>query len=226
MSAEVEPGWYPDPHDAHQARYWSGTGWTDGTRPMDAVVAGGPESTRVPPPWPVLVAGAIGAVAAGVLVAILLTRDGGASDASSEPAAAPAAEAEAEAEAEGSSTTTTAAAGGTTVTTRVSPTTEAAGVASIDQWIVVLASVEKGAPAAEADARHGFVQSRFAEAERLDSDQFESLRPGYLVTFLGPFDTPEATVAFCRSNGLSVPGECYGRFLSHDPADVNLIADG
>ena len=221
MSAEVEPGWYPDPHDAHQARFWSGTGWTDGTRPLDVGAAGEPDSTRVPPPWPVLVVGALGAVAAGVLLAILLTRDDGASDAPSVPAAtAPVAEAG------GRGSSAPDATSATTATTGAPPSTEVAGVSSVDQWIVVLASVEKTAPAAEADARHGFVQSRFAEADQLDSDQFESLRPGYLVSFLGPFETPEATVAFCRSNGLSVPGECYGRFLSHDPADAALIADG
>lgn len=219
MSADVEPGWYPDPHDVHQARYWSGTGWTDRTRPLDAGVEAERGTTREPPPWPVLVLGAIGAVAAGVLVAILLTRD------DPEPGAAPAASPSTQA-ADRPTTTSPDATSATTVTTGVSPSTEVAGVSSVDQWIVVLASVEKGAPAGEADARHAFVQSRFAEAEQLDSDRFESLRPGYLVSFLGPFETPEATVAFCRSNGLSVPGECYGRFLSHDPADAALIADG
>lgn len=221
MSAEVEPGWYPDPHDPAQARYWSGTGWTDRTRPLDA----GPErehgSTREPPPWPVLVLGAIGALAAGVLLAILLTRgDGGSGAAPAAPAANGASGASG-----GRASTSTAATGASTATTGAPPTTEVAGASSVDQWIVVLASVEKGAPTAEADARHGFVQTRFAEADQLDSDQFESLRPGYLVSFLGPFDTPDATVAFCRSNGLSVPGECYGRFLSHDSADAALIAD-
>lgn len=220
MSAEVEPGWYPDPHDAHQARYWSGTGWTDGTRPLDAGVEAERGTTREPPPWPVLVLGVIGAVAAGVLVAILLTRD------DSDPGGAPATTPTSAEAADRPTTTSAGTSGASPATTGVPPTTEVAGVSSVDRWIVVLASVEKTAPAGEADARHAFVQSRFAEADQLDSDQFESLRPGYLVSFLGPFDTPDATVAFCRSNGLSVPGECYGRFLSHDPADAALIADG
>ena len=209
MAGGVEPGWYPDPHDSTQARYWSGADWSDRTRPLDTPAA--TPATRQAPPWPVLALGAVGAVALGVMVAVLLTRGDDGSTQELEVAASP------------SGPTPTNAP--TTTTQRPTTTTTVVGVTSLDQWIAVLASVEQSAGSAEADARHGAIQARFSEAEQLDSSEFESLRPGYLITFVGPFATPEATIAFCQSNGLSVPQECYGRFLSHDPQDATLIAD-
>lgn len=209
MSGGVEPGWYPDPHDPTQARYWSGVDWADRTRRIESAPA--TESTRVAPPWPVLVMGALGAIGLGVLVALLLTRG---DDGSSEQIEAVAAPAPDPTEA--------------TTETRPTPNTTAAiaGASSVGQWIVVLASVEQASDPTAADARHGEIEARFPEAEQLDSTAFESLRPGYFVSFVGPFATPEATVAFCQSHGLSVPSDCYGRFLSHDPQDASLIADG
>ncbi|MCB1007054.1 MAG: DUF2510 domain-containing protein [Acidimicrobiales bacterium] len=211
MADGVEPGWYPDPHDAGQARYWGGVDWTDRTRPLEDAPASAP--TRAAPPWPVLAAGALGAIALGVMVALLLTRgdDGSTQEVEAvAPAVAPA----------------PTDAPVTTTTRLPTTTTTVVGNSSLNRWIAVLASVEQSAGTGAADARHGTIRSQFPDAEQLDSSDFESLRPGYSVSFVGPFATPDEALSFCRSNGLSVPQSCYGRFLSHDPADAALIADG
>lgn len=49
MSA-VQPGWYPDPSDAAQLRYWDGTEWTANTAPLQgAVLAASSEGAYVQP---------------------------------------------------------------------------------------------------------------------------------------------------------------------------------
>lgn len=44
----TEAGWYPDPHDGKQLRYWSGDKWTDDVRPRDPE----PGLSTMPPPAP------------------------------------------------------------------------------------------------------------------------------------------------------------------------------
>jgi hypothetical protein len=45
------PGWYPDPHDRAQQRYWDGDAWTEHRHPAtsDSSAGQGPEDTAVLP---------------------------------------------------------------------------------------------------------------------------------------------------------------------------------
>jgi len=74
VSTGSDPGWYPDPHDTSQARYWDGHAWTDRTRAREDPPDG---EERSPLTRPVLLIGAVAVIAVGVVVALLLTRDGG-----------------------------------------------------------------------------------------------------------------------------------------------------
>ena len=40
-TGETPAGWYPDPNDAGQQRYWDGSEWTDQTAPREGGVGGG-----------------------------------------------------------------------------------------------------------------------------------------------------------------------------------------
>lgn len=55
MTGAITPGWYPDPTDAGQERWWDGTTWTRTTRPRPPVgyappVAGDVDATQQLPP--------------------------------------------------------------------------------------------------------------------------------------------------------------------------------
>ncbi|MDF8265231.1 excalibur calcium-binding domain-containing protein [Luteipulveratus flavus] len=45
MSTMPVPGWYADPHDAHQLRYWDGGQWTAATRPWADQPTGDPRTS-------------------------------------------------------------------------------------------------------------------------------------------------------------------------------------
>lgn len=75
-----------------------------------------------------------------------------------------------------------------------------------------------------AERRRSQLASVAPAAGILGSDDFASLRPGYWVVYLGGYSTGDATVAECKRTGLALGSECYGRFLSFDPADEALIA--
>jgi len=166
----------------------------------------------------VLAVGVAAAAATGALAIVLLGGDSGADEAD---APIPTVAASSSTEDPGVATTTTAPARPEPTTTTTAPPS----AEPVDQWIAVLSSVEQSVSPAEADERHAAITSRFADARRLDSNRYASLRPGFWVSYVGPFPSGEAAVGFCRSNGLAVPSNCYGRFLSHDPADQDLIVD-
>ena len=46
------PGWYPDPRDDGQERFWSGTEWTAQVRPTETLSGARVHSVMVPPPSP------------------------------------------------------------------------------------------------------------------------------------------------------------------------------
>jgi eukaryotic-like serine/threonine-protein kinase len=59
MADDPPAGWYPDPNDPDQARYWDGKGWTDYTGPREGRAAG-PPRIEPPPEAPVTVAPPVG----------------------------------------------------------------------------------------------------------------------------------------------------------------------
>lgn len=86
--------------------------------------------------------------------------------------------------------------------------------------VVVSAESESGATRALNDLERDY---GLAFSILLSSD-YRSLRPGYWVVYLGPFNTPEESQDACwtalnkRSGNL-----CYGRRLSQDISDVNIV---
>ena len=58
----------------------------------------------------------------------------------------------------------------------------------------------------------------------LFSSDYSSLRPGYWVVYAGPFATPEESQATCWTDLNRRTGDlCYGRLLSQDPADAEVV---
>ena len=57
----------------------------------------------------------------------------------------------------------------------------------------------------------------------LYSSDFESLRPGYWVVYAGPFYTPEEAQHTCWELDRRTGALCYGRRLSQDPGDVEIV---
>ena len=56
------------------------------------------------------------------------------------------------------------------------------------------------------------------------SDDFESLNPGYWVVYAGPFATAAESQDACWSDlNMRTAYLCYGRRLSQDPADREIV---
>ena len=86
--------------------------------------------------------------------------------------------------------------------------------------VIVSATSEAAATAALAD-----LEDRFGgEFGMLRSDEFRSLNPGYWVVYAGPFATPAESQNACWSDlGMRTASLCYGRRLSQDPEDVEVV---
>jgi hypothetical protein len=51
MSQQAAPGWYPDPQDPGQTRWWDGSAWTESTQPAaPPAYAAPPYQAPYPPP--------------------------------------------------------------------------------------------------------------------------------------------------------------------------------
>ena len=58
----------------------------------------------------------------------------------------------------------------------------------------------------------------------LVSDDYASLNSGYWVVYAGPFDTAAESQSACWSGlGKRSGAQCYGRRLSQDPADRDIV---
>ena len=86
--------------------------------------------------------------------------------------------------------------------------------------VVVSATSEAAALRAQDDLQRQYG----LEFGILLSGDYLSLRPGYWVVYLGPFDTPEESQDGCWSALNKRTGNlCYGRRLSQNPADVEVV---
>ena len=86
--------------------------------------------------------------------------------------------------------------------------------------VVVSATSEAAALRAQDDLQRQYG----LEFGILRSSDYLSLRPGYWVVYLGPFDTPEDSQDGCWSALNKRTGNlCYGRRLSQNPADVEVV---
>jgi len=86
-------------------------------------------------------------------------------------------------------------------------------------WIVALRSIDAAMPGAAIQASYDEVVSRVPDAELLDSNEWASLRNGYLVAFVGPFRDAGSTWDYCNSTGHP---ECFGAPLTQDPSDQSV----
>ena len=64
----TSPGWYPDPQNEAQQRYWDGAAWTENVAPLAPVVQPPPQQ-YIPPPPP---KSSKGCIIALVIVLVLL----------------------------------------------------------------------------------------------------------------------------------------------------------
>jgi hypothetical protein len=86
----VAPGWYADPGDPSQLRYWDGARWTERTAPLQSEPPAPAPAGQPRKRWPWVVAG-VAAVAALAAVAVALFVVGGTDDAKAEVILEPAA---------------------------------------------------------------------------------------------------------------------------------------
>ena len=86
--------------------------------------------------------------------------------------------------------------------------------------VIVSATSEAGARAALAD-----LEDRFGGGFGiLRSDEFKSLNPGYWVVYAGPFATAAESQTACWSDlNMRTASLCYGRRLSQNPDDVEIV---
>ncbi|MBS2967040.1 hypothetical protein KGA66_28665, partial [Actinocrinis puniceicyclus] len=90
-------------------------------------------------------------------------------------------------------------------------------------WIVQLASVPHSDGVAARDQQLQQVQTTFAQAQWLESDDYGALLPGFWVIYVdGPFHDGAAAYEYCLVHGRSAERDCLGRYLSNDPADHGL----
>ena len=110
----------------------------------------------------------------------------------------------------------------TTTDPSVVRTTQPGRYPSLDgTFIAVLRSEPSEADAerarADLERRHG---TTFGI---LLSNEFRSLNPGYWVVYAGPFTTAGESQAACYRLNLRTASLCYGRRLSQDPADREIV---
>lgn len=74
----MQAGWFPDPGDASQTRYWDGQAWTEHTQPVPPPSQPPARGTGLQPSW--LLTAVIAIVAALIAVVATVLVAGGASD--------------------------------------------------------------------------------------------------------------------------------------------------
>ncbi len=101
------------------------------------------------------------------------------------------------------------------------PVTPVTATAPDNAWIAQLASVSRTAGKAALDSALARVRRDVPRARVLDSDRYESLRPGYsVIYYAGPFTTGTQALSYCAAHGRATRDLCVGRYLSHNPADL------
>lgn len=101
-------------------------------------------------------------------------------------------------------------------TTIPAPTTTAAAMdigGDGGHWVAILASIPTSTPSGQVDATIESLRSRYPALMVLTSDDYSSLRPGYVVVYRGPWAASEDATRYCNDIGRAVPSECYARFV-------------
>ena len=83
--------------------------------------------------------------------------------------------------------------------------------------------VSENTQAAAEQQRDDLEQQHYRQFGILYSSDFNSLRPGYWVVYAGPFYTPEEAQNTCWELDRRTGALCYGRRLSQDPRDVEIV---
>lgn len=104
--------------------------------------------------------------------------------------------------------------------TTVEQTDPGSSIEGLFVSVIVSATSEAGATAALAD-----LEDRFGgEFGILRSDEFKSLNPGYWVVYAGPFATAAESQNACWADlNMRTASLCYGRRLSQNPDDVEVV---
>ena len=106
-----------------------------------------------------------------------------------------------------------------------SPRSDGESVPSLLEGTFISVVVSASSPAAAEEALHD-LEARFwwLPFGILVSDDYASLNPGYWVVYVGPFPHPEDAQNVCWFElNMRTGGLCYGRFLSQDPTDREVV---
>ncbi|MFD5922973.1 serine/threonine-protein kinase [Kitasatospora sp. NPDC058201] len=89
------------------------------------------------------------------------------------------------------------------------------------RWIAQLSAMPQSSPQDRRDRELLTIQKDIPGARILNSDDWSSLQPGNWVVYAtGDFPDGNAALAFCARHGQT---KCFGRYLSHNPADSRYI---
>ena len=111
----------------------------------------------------------------------------------------------------------------TTTSTRASTRSQSEAVRVLDGRFVSV--VESTTSETAAEVARDVLENRFGIQFRIIvSGDFESLNPGYWVVYAGPFATAKESQTMCWSAlNMRSASHCYGRRLSQDPADREIV---
>ena len=100
------------------------------------------------------------------------------------------------------------------------------GENAVGTWIVQLQSLPHDrASAADVERARSEAEQRLGlPVQVLDSSDFASLNPGFWVLYhFGNFHDGRQAADVCSAHGIGADADCFGRYLSHDELDRDLL---